>query len=375
MHRPFVSFRHLERMTDDTGLLEHSLGSIPRRKEGYTTDDNARALWVCVERLEAASFIPLTAEQEDAVSRLIDTYLSFLLWAQQEDGAFHNNFGYDRRPEPEQRSDDCLGRALWACAVAFVKLKQPERRFVAGEMLRKALPRCTEMVYPRGWAYALAACSLMLQESGGGAADAPQHSAGERLRAIRAMPEWRSILERLERQLLQSYADHAADDWRWFEPVMSYGNGLLPWSLLLAHRVTGNRQSLEIAESSLQFLISQMTAPQGWIRPVGTEGWCTRDHRSTWDQQPLDVMKLALACKEAYVSLGKPEYRHVVEKCRAWFYGDNDKRQALADAEEGSCCDGLTPDGANLNQGAESTLAYLLTELIYCSVTGARSAA
>jgi len=369
LHSPSVSFRHLERMTDSTGLLEHSLGIVPRRLEGYTTDDNARALWLCVERLDRSSEWPMETSEREVVCRLIDTYLSFLLWAQKEDGTFHNNFSYDRRPEPEVPSDDCQGRALWACAVAFTKLRQPERVIAAGNMLRSGMARYREMTFPRGWAYALAACGLVLARcEAADFTDRLEHLSVANGHPPDILEEFRNAATWLEGKLIRSYKTHADENWRWFEPAMTYGNGLLPWALAVACRATGNREALKIAGDSLQFLIARMTSPEGHIRPVGNQGWCTRDHQSLWDQQPLEVMKLALSCREMYFLTGKAEYKRVVEKCRAWFYGENDLRQALADAEEGSCSDGLTPNGINLNRGAESTLAFLLTEMVYGSM-------
>ncbi|WP_248927653.1 glycosyl transferase [Paenibacillus hamazuiensis] len=335
------SFRHLRRMTDDTGLLEHSLGSIPRRREGYTTDDNARALWLCLEWLELA---PEIAEKE-GLQELADTYLAFLLWAQREDGSFHNNFRYDRTPEEEEHSDDCLGRAVWA--LALTHLAYPggagQRGLAAEAMLGKALRIVRGMRSPRGWAYALSACSRLYLSGG-------------------QVPF--QLITDLESRLLSLYRTYADRSWRWFEPIMSYGNGLLPWSLFHAYDVTGNRDTLVAAEESLAFLIERMTAPQGWLRPVGNDGWCTREACSQWDQQPLDVMKLALAAAEGYRLLRRSVYRDAVEACRAWFYGRNDAGVPLADPGEGACCDGLTPSGPNRNQGAESTLSFLLTEAI-----------
>ncbi|CAJ1003852.1 MAG: glycosyl transferase [Brevibacillus sp.] len=353
--RPFpVSFRHLERMTDDTGLLEHCLGNIPRRREGYTTDDNARALWACAVWRQHAN---RTGDRDllATLDRLIDRYLGFLLWVQQEDGSFHNNIGYDRRPEPEKPSDDCLGRALWACAVASASLPDSGRRFVASQLLAKGLPRATAMKFPRGWAFALAACSF-LARNGSGSADSA------------ACME---LIELFEERLIRLYREASGDGWHWFEPVMTYGNGVLPWALFSAYRVTKREETLEIAKESLHFLIAKMTGQNGVIRPIGNRGWCTPQSRSDWDQQPLEVMKLALASAEAHAVLADPMYWQTVEKCRAWFYGGNDGAVPMADAAEGSCCDGLTPNGANLNRGAESTLSYLLTEAIYHNaVTG-----
>ncbi|GAX91679.1 glycosyl transferase [Effusibacillus lacus] len=358
MYPSQVSLRHLERLTDDTGLLEHCFGKIPRRQEGYATDDNARALWACVEWL---SLIESANElQTDAVKLLglIDRYLSFLLWVQQEDGSFHNNIRYDRTPEPETASDDCLGRCLWACALTCVKLKEPDRLIVAQEMFLKGIQAARSMKFPRGWAFVLAACSILLMHS--------QHRSSRT-----DDPFWQYVnlvlpnyVSLFEMKLARLYQQQAGDGWHWFESAMTYGNGVMPWSLLVAYQVTNRQDTLFIAKESLDFLIEKMTCQQGMIRPIGNRGWCTRHHRSDWDQQPLDVMKLALASAQAYLVLKDSRYKEITDKCRAWFYGDNDLHLQLVDREDGSCCDGLNENGVNLNQGAESTLSYLLTESI-----------
>lgn len=344
-------------MTDDTGLLEHSLGRIPRRQEGYTTDDNARALWLCAD----CSYNFAAAEGEAAAGEqlfsLIDRYLAFLLWAQREDGRFYNNFSYDRREEAEQPSDDCQGRALWACARAGVFLPDPHRSLVARHLFRRGLALVERMRFPRGQAYALAACSFLLHQA---------HLSSEKEEDFFAWVKGTlpTYVEKLEERLLRLYRQNRGGDWHWFEPAVTYGNGVLPWALFWAYMVTQRAETLLVARESLHFLIAAMTAPEGWIRPIGNRGWYTREKRSLWDQQPLEVMKLALASAQAYAVCGESFYREVMGKCREWFYGANDLHEPLADPAEGSCCDGLTPTGVNRNQGAESTLSYLLTEVI-----------
>ncbi|MBO8162920.1 MAG: glycosyl transferase [Brevibacillus sp.] len=331
-------------MTDETGLLEHALGRIPRRREGYTTDDNARALWVCMEWLPHVEMTD-QSEWKEALWQLIDRYLAFLLWVQRDDGTFHNNIGYDRSPEPEAPSDDCLGRTLWACAVASVRLPDDGRRLAASNMFANARQHIGQLRFPRGMAYTLAACSLLVENG--------------------RDPSLQGDVEKLEASLIKMYRQSADQEWRWFEPMLTYANGLLPWSLFRAYRVTRREETLAVAQTSLDFLIDQMTGQAGQIRPVGNEGWCSRERRSDWDQQPLDVMKLALAAAEAAQVLGDNRYLQVLQKCRNWFYGENDLGLPMVDPEEGSCCDGLTPNGVNPNQGAESTLSYLLTEVMW----------
>ncbi|MGZ0084407.1 glycosyl transferase [Caldibacillus thermoamylovorans] len=345
-----IKFDHLERMTDDTGLLEHSLGRIPRRCEGYSTDDNARAIWVCLEWLALCQ----DTKTNERLYRLLDRYLAFLLWAQNEDGTFHNNFFFDRTKEEETPSDDCFGRSFWAAAMAYVRLRDPARREAAAEMLRRAIPAAWELRSLRGSAWGLAACGVLLTEGRPPGVDEQEAAA---------------LAARFEEWLLSAYASNADARWRWYEPELTYANGVLPWALWTAYRRAPRHEVREVAEKSLAFLIDNMSGPGGVIRPIGNRGWCNRRYRADWDQQPLDVMKLALAAREAYWATDDEQYRSVVRRCLAWFYGENDGKAPLVDPSDGSCCDGLGPNGPNPNRGAESTLSYLLTAAIAQSIS------
>lgn len=340
MERPSVRFDHLEKMTDDTGILEHGLGSIPRRNEGYSTDDQARALWVCLEWSGSCG-----KEDQKRLERLAETYIAFLLWAQKEDGHFHNNFAYDRSKEPETPSDDCLGRCLWACARAMAAKPSPSFAFAAESIFRKALGQAHHMRYPRGWAYALAAFGL-LQRTG------------------YDVDLTNRIRETAER-LAGLYHRHSAPDWSWYEPEITYSNALLPWGMLWAYEILKRTDMLDIALSSLDFLIGLSQNDAGQIRPIGSKGWCRPGDRALWDQQPIDVMKLALAAAKAYELTNMPKYESIVAKCRDWFYGGNDLGAPMVHEKDGSCCDGLNADGPNVNCGAEAVVSYLLTEAIY----------
>ena len=339
---PNVNFSHLRRLSDDTGLMEHALGMIPRRKEGYSTDDQARGIWACLEWLD------LAAEEENLLLYdLLDTLLSFLLGVQQEDGHFHNNIAFDRTPEDETPSDDCLGRCLWALALAVVKLPEGGRRLAVEQMLGKALDRASDMTSPRGWAYALAAASLL-----------EMHPNPFR-------PNLRPHIQRWSQRMIDMFRYHAKPGWRWYEPTLTYSNGLLPWGLMCAYEVLQHEELLDTALTSLNFLISMSSCEHGRIRPIGNNGWCTPRARAQWDQQPIDVFKLLLACAKAYELTGDAWYADTIERCRAWYYGENDADEPMVDEAEGACFDGIGLDGLNRNQGAEATLSYLLMEAVY----------
>ncbi|TJY42147.1 hypothetical protein E5161_09045 [Cohnella pontilimi] len=398
------SFDHLRRMTDDTGLLEHALGRIPRRVEGYCTDDNARALWVVTEWLSLGSSA-LSHEDQAKLTKLAEIYMAFLLWQQPDDGWWHNNVAYDRTPEPEKKiqSHDCQGRAIWAVADAWVRLEGTMPN-TARVMVQRALPTLRQVDSRRGQAFAMAACAHLLDAGSRG--------------AIRLPDSWREELtthmENFERTMNEQFRNFSDDNWRWFEPAMTYSNGVLPWAMLRTYQVTRRSETLRNGLESLSFLLEKMTAEEGWLRPVGNDGWGTAENVSQWDQQPLEMFKLALALEEAaravefadqlaaadaeehYVTSGAPagsagtaprtggvgsgmtqssgqhtptlyrtsHLRAMRDLCLAWFYGENDKRMPMCDPRDGSCCDGLMEIGPNMNCGAESTISYLMTEAL-----------
>jgi hypothetical protein len=396
------SFAHLRRMTDDTGLLEHALGRIPRRVEGYCTDDNARSLWVVTEWLSLGSSA-LSHDDQAKLTELAEIYLAFLLWQQPDDGWWHNNVAYDRTPEPEKKvqSHDCQGRAIWAVADAWVRLEGTMPN-TARIMVQRALPTLSQIDSKRGQAFAMAACAHLLD-------------AGRR-GEIKLPDSWREQLtahmEDFEKAMNEEFLSYSDDNWRWFEPAMTYSNGVLPWAMLRTYQVTGRSETLRNGLESLSFLLEKMTAEEGWLRPVGNDGWGTAENVSQWDQQPLEMFKLALALEEAaravefadqtaaadaeelYATSGVSGHssgtarradglksgfsrsgshhtshhtshlRAVRDLCLAWFYGDNDKQTPMCDPRDGSCCDGLTEAGPNINCGAESTISYLMTEAL-----------
>lgn len=368
------SFAHLRRLTDDTGLLEHALGRIPRRKEGYTADDNARALWTVTEWL-AGDDKQVYPHERSELERLADIYIAYLLWSQHDNGWIHNNIAYDRTPELEERSHDCQGRAFWACADAWVRLAQSSRE-TAKAIVARAMPTLGSIDSHRGQAFAMAACAHLLEAADNGKIALP---GDIRLELVYHM-------DRYEGVLVRAFSHFNDGEWRWFEPAMTYGNGVLPWAMLRTYRYTRRSETLAAGLESLDFLVKMMTAEEGWLRPIGNESWCTRDRSSRFDQQPLEVFKLALALEEAvhaaqpasrnergvrignFAAGGLPDdiarYRAIRDLCRDWFYGRNDLHASLVDASDGSCCDGLTRYGPNMNCGAESTIAYLMTMAI-----------
>lgn len=389
------SFTHLCRLTDDTGLLEHALGRIPRRREGYTTDDNARALWTTTEWLSFEEH-SITPKDRNELTRLTDIYLAFMLWTQNEDGWWLNNFAYDRTLEVEEISHDCQGRSIWACADAWIRLDGPQRE-TARIIVERAIPTIIRIDSLRGQAFAMATCAHLLEASRDGIIVISQHMHHE----------LNHHLSRLEMILNGAFQHFSADNWSWFEPAMTYSNGVLPWAMLRTYRFTERIDTLNTGIESLSYLLELMTTDEGWLRPIGNESWGNSKSVSHWDQQPLEMFKLALALEEAalamealeqhnharlvgsatggshaahsddgysvrknkpvqsFVSPGSHSYyRTMRDLCRAWYHGDNDLQVPVVDTEDGSCCDGLTKYGPNINCGAEATISYLMTEAL-----------
>lgn len=343
-----ISFKHLFRLTDDVGLLEHAHYFIPRRKEGYTTDDNARALEAVLSWSEV---IPDSSLKHELL-HLSEVYLSFLAWAVRDDGRFHNNFSYSREKEPEHLSDDCDGRALYALAMAQKRMPHPEHRRLAADLLRRSLPHAEKFKALRGIAYALSTVVLLLE-------DDDMHTIAEK-------QTLRMMLDDLAQRLIHAYMRTSNGRWRWFEPQLTYSNGLLPWSLWQVVKLTGKKKVRTIAEDSFNFLQGIMLeGDPPYVRPVGNRGWGTPKGIAMWDQQPIDVYKLALAALAAYEATGEARYAQLIERSRAWFYGDNVLSVMMIEPSEGAAFDGLTPHGANENAGAEALISYLLSEWTY----------
>jgi len=333
-----ISFRHLFRLSDHTGLLEHAHRLLPRRKEGYTADDNARALWTALAWIRE---IP-EGELRNALFERAEIYLAFLEWVSLPNGRFHNNITYDGRQEEESPSDDLHGRVLWALAWAERSFPQKPHRKLATELLEHALGpvRRGEIRALRGMAYTLATLAF---------------------RGIRR-PEERRAFDEMTATFRAAFATNSQENWTWFEPHLTYSNALLPWGLLAAYEVSADRELRDIALASLDFLIHTMTdSRREIIRPIGNRGWGVPGKIARFDQQPVDVWKLAMATEKAYALTRNPFYRETFARSVAWFTGANDLGIPLVDEEEGAAYDGLTPSGPNENAGAEATLSYLMT--------------
>jgi hypothetical protein len=333
-----IALDHLDRMTDSTGLIQHAIYSIPRRESGYTTDDNARALRLCV-RLWSQH------PDERMLSRLT-TYLSFLEHARGVGRGFHNFLSYDRRWLDAEGCGDCQGQAVRALADVLASNLPDGYRALARELIEAVLPTLADLRSLRAQAYVVLAWG---------------HLRSAEATDIEPLA---SVAWSAARRLIECYHRAQRPGWQWFESRLTYANAVLPHALFVAAEHWPNEDFLDVAKASFAFLDHQTTR-EGVFWPVGNEGWYPRgEEKALYDQQPVDAATMAEAALTAFNLLGDEEYLAVFRRADGWFHGQNSLRESLADVSSGACCDGLIESGVNRNQGAESTLAYLWTELL-----------
>ena len=336
---PVINLDHLLRLTDDTGMLQHALFTVPNLAEGYTTDDNARGLIVAV-LLEQLGTLPTVD-----TGGLATKYLAFVNFAfDRKTGRFRNFLSY-KRNWLGVGSEDSHGRALWALGTVLGRSTDAGLRGAAGHLFELALPALKTFSSPRAWAFSL----LGIQEY------------------LEGFPGDRDVLQigsDVAQRFLGRYADARAPGWDWFEDSVAYANGRLPQAML---SVSSGPVQLAVAAGleSLDWLANvQHQTPLGHFVPVGSEGFYPKTGvRARFDQQPIEAGAMVSACLQALRVTGDPRWRKEAWIAFNWFLGRNDLQLALYDATTGGCRDGLHPDRANENQGAESTLAFLMASL------------
>ncbi|MBI5820443.1 MAG: glycosyltransferase family 4 protein [Verrucomicrobia bacterium] len=333
---PEMKLDHLFRMSDSTGIFQHASFTVPNFSEGYCTDDNARALVLAMmlQRLGIGS---------RRLSERAATYAAFLNHAfDRGRGRFRNFMSFDRRWLEEVGSEDCQGHALWALGLCVGQAGQGSFQMLAAQLFEQALPVAAECTSPRAWAFTLI-------------------GVDEYLRRLSGDRRARQIRESLTAKLMQRYADAATEEWQWFEEMVSYTNAKLPHALILSGRCMNDAAVLETGLKSLRWLIKVQTSDAGSFRPIGSNGFYTRGkERALFDQQPIEAQATVSACIEAYHATGDMVWVAEARRAFEWFLGRNDLGLALYDSGTGGCRDGLHVDRVSQNQGAESTLAFLL---------------
>jgi hypothetical protein len=272
------------------------------------------------------------------------TYAAFLNYAFDGDsGRFRNFMSFDRRWLERDGSDDSQGRAIWALGTCVGRSRRRSFQTWAAQLFVRALPACADTTSPRTWALALIGI----------------HEYFRRFNGDRLVNQMR---DRLTTMLVELYENSASDDWPWFEDVASYNNAKLPHALILSGRWSGNERALEIGLRSLRWLAKKQLSPLGRFRPIGCNGFCRRGQPAAeYDQQPIEAHAMVSAAIEACNTVDAKYWCDQAHLAFDWFLGRNDLGQPLYDTGGGGCHDGLQENRLNENQGAESTVAFLLS--------------
>ena len=338
---PSLKLDHLYRMTDHTGLLQHAVFSVPAYGEGYATDDNARALIVAMLMEE----LGMTALSESA--NLASRYLAFLWHAfNPATGRFRNFLSYERQWLEATGSEDSHGRALWGLGTVLGRSKFADLRGTAGRLFESALPAILRFKSPRAMAFS----ALGLQEYLNG-------FPGDRA-AMQTMDE-------LSHRLLDIYASNHSAGWHWFEDVLAYSNARLPQALIACAVRTSDKVMLAAGLESLGWIVTmQRCETKGHFVPIGSQGFHRKGgEKARFDQQPVEAGATVSACLQAFRATADDRWLKDAWSAFNWFLGDNDLQIVLYDSSTGGCRDGLHPDRVNENQGAESTLSFLMALL------------
>ena len=333
---PLFSMVHIKRMTDDTGIIQHAKFGIPNLKEGYCLDDNARALLMVL--------MAYNQKKDPMALDLLPIYISYIDYMQNPDGTFRNFLSFRRDYLDQVGSEDSFGRAVWA--LGYLLGNSPnDAYYQTGRMIFfEAVPNFEKLKSIRGIANTMIGLCYYLRTN----------------KSDDSMTE---LLHKLSYKIINQYDAEREEDWNWFEPILSYDNGILPLALLHAAEFIKDEKLLRTALDSMEFLAG-ITMQDGYLHLIGNEEWYRKGaEMSLYAQQPVDAMAMVLMFYQAFMITGNKTYLDNMFTSFMWFLGENDIRMNLYDFETEGCCDGIESYGINRNQGAESTLAYYISHL------------
>ncbi len=333
---PPFSLVHIKRLTDDTGIIQHAKFGIPNLKEGYCLDDNARALlMVCMTYKQKKD--PLALE-------FMPVYLSYIHYMQNKDGTFRNFLSFNRNFLDETGSEDSFGRTIWALGYLLGNAPNDAYYQTGKLVFFDAVPYFDSIKSIRGIANTMIGISHYLRTNASDDA-------------------MKGTLHKLANILVSHYDQNHTEDWKWFESLLAYDNGILPLALLHAAEVLEDGDISKVAFDTMDFL-TEHTMKDGYLSIIGNKDWYVKDkERSMFAQQPIDAEAMVLMYHQAYVLTGNRDFLKKLFTSFMWFLGENDMRMSLYDFETKGCCDGFENYGVNRNQGAESSLAYLISHL------------
>ncbi len=334
---PTPKYAHLLRLTDSTGIFQHATFTVPNFEHGYCTDDNARALILMMLLDELDDIFPETY-------RITGAYAAFLQNAYDPSaGRFRNFMSFNRTWLEEVGSEDSHGRALWALGTCVGRSRSNSLREWAAHLFESAVGAVEQFTSPRAWAFTILGLHEYLRTLSG-------DLLANRLRAM------------LAERLLKLFEDVSDHDWLWFEDVVAYDNARISQALILTGRWMERSEMLEAGLKTLRWLADHQRGEGGCFRPIGSNGfWVRGGEPARFDQQPIEANAMLSACLEAYGATGETWWLREARKAFEWFLGGNDLGLPLYDAQTGGCRDGLHIDRTNQNEGAESTLAFLIS--------------
>ncbi|MDI6604805.1 MAG: glycosyltransferase [Thermoanaerobacteraceae bacterium] len=339
MRKKDLSVDHILRLTDDTGIFQHSLYATPDLSKGYTTDDNSRAL-IAISML-------YETYKDNRLLGLLYKYMSFLLYAQNDKGMFKNFMDYNRKFIEETGSEDCFGRCLWSLGY-ILNISLPKGlKNSAIHLLKKALPNVYKLSYVRSKAYTLIGLCYLYNS---------------KISSFN-VNDIKDMINLLSNDLLEQYNKNADEKWKWFEDTITYSNALIPWALIKSYSVIKRKEILDAAVESMNFL-ERIYFKNDYFKPVGCKGWFKKNKEpAEFDEQPIEACETALMYVEAYHVLKERKYMEKAIKCDKWYLGENSKKISLIDSETGGCYDGITNEGVNLNEGSESIISRIIANM------------
>ncbi len=333
---PKFSLEHIKRLTDDTGIVQHAKYGIPNLKEGYCLDDNSRALLMAL--------MSYKQNKDPYALSIIPIYLSYINYMQNDNGSFKNFLSFSRHFLDEEGSEDSYGRTIWALGYLVHRAPNGSYREFGKEIIEKSFKFLDKLSHIRGIANSIIGLCYYLNRYPGN-------------------EELMQKLKNMGQRLVNGYKNNSDEEWHWFENKLTYDNAILPLSLFHLAETTGDESFKEIGEKATSFL-EKTTMDKGHLSLIGSNGWYHKGNkRNIFDQQAIDTMASVRLFFQAYKVTKEPSYIEKMFMSYLWFLGENELRMPLYDHETHGCCDGLESAGVNRNQGAESTLAYLISHL------------